>query len=200
MKIVLIVLVLIILVLILTEYKYKLNRNFLKFITGKDLIICGNSPEYTEQIKKVNITNNTIIVRFNNAIFHIPENSKTDILILNHGKYFPLLIFNHKKYKKYKKQQNIKYVFSSKQFLKYCRLIHNKYGIYKPSTGLLFIYFITKHIDLINSATLVGFNLLNTGHYWNKDHPTAKVHEPKREGEVINELVNKYSSKMILIK
>ena len=200
MKIVLIVLILIIILVILAilaEYRYRLNSKFLKFITGKDLLICGNSPEYTEQIKKVNISTNTIIVRFNNAIYNIPENSKTDIFILNVSHYYLFLLSN---YKKYKKQQNIKYVFCATQFKKYRETFYKKNGVRIPTSGMIFLYFITKHIDLINSATLVGFNLLNTGHYWNKDHPTAKVHEPKREGEVINELVNKYSPKMVLIK
>jgi hypothetical protein len=198
--ILIVVLILIITYFFTNNYKYKLDKYFLKFITGKDLVICGNSPEYSEQIKKVNITNNTIIVRFNYAIYHIPENSKTDILIMNDGKYSSFMVFEYKKYMKYKKEQGIKYVFCTKQFLKYYKLLYYKYGIYRPTSGLLFIYFIIKHIDLVNSVTLVGFNLLNTGHYWNKKHPTAKIHEPKREGEIINELVNKYSSKMLLIK
>ena len=201
--IVVIIILIIILLLFLRLISYhvnKVDKEFLKFITGKDILICGNSPEYTEQIKKVNITSNTIIVRFNYAIFHIPENSKTDILIMNDGKYKRLLISKYNKYKKYKKQQNIKYLFCSTQFNEYGETFYKKNGIKIPTAGLRFVYFITKHIDLINSATLVGFNLLNTGHYWNKDHPTAKVHEPKREGEVINELVNKYSPKMVLIK
>jgi hypothetical protein len=195
------VIILIIFSIVDSYHVNKLDKNLLDFFTGKDLVICGNSPEYSEQIKKVNISSNTVIVRFNDAIFHIPENSKTDVLILNVVHYRSFL-FEYKKYMKYKKEQGIKYIFSSKQFLKYHRLLNDYYKCYtfKPTTGLLFIYFIIKHIDLINSVTLVGFNLLNTGHHWNKNIATAKVHDPIKEREIINNLVEEYSPKMVLIK
>jgi hypothetical protein len=188
MKLVVIVL-LVVLVLFLRLVSYRANKydsDFFKFITGKDLVICGNSPQYTEQIKKVNISSNTIIVRFNNAIYHIPENSKTDILILNVSHYYLFLLSN---YNKYKKQQNIKYVFCATQFNEYGETFYIKNGIKTPTSGMIFLYFITKHIDLVNSVTLVGFNLLISGHPWDKIK-VSKEHDVENETRLLNKIIN----------
>ena len=196
MKIILIVLLLLILFLTLASYRCnQVDSHFLKFITNKDILICGNSPNYYDQINKVNINSNTVITRFNNVMDHIPKNSRTDIIILNSARYYPFLFF---KYNKYKKEQSLKYVFWAKQFKKYRETIFKNNGIKVPTSGMIFLYFIIKHIDLVNSVTLVGFNLYLNGNIVS-NRKVSKEHDVENETKLLNKFVEQ-NPKIVLIK
>ena len=54
---------------------------------------------------------------------------------------------------------------------------------------MMFLYFITKHIDLVNSVTLVGFNLLISGHPWDKIK-VSKEHDLENETKLLNKIIN----------
>ena len=49
----------------------------------RNIVICGNSPKFVESFKNVVITPDTLIIRFNSVLDHLPSDSKTDILFIS---------------------------------------------------------------------------------------------------------------------
>ena len=74
MKLLVIILVLLIIVIIYFYFNNQLKQKFDKDSLLKELnkydniIICGNSPKFTESFKKIKNTDDAFIIRFNRAV------------------------------------------------------------------------------------------------------------------------------------
>jgi len=181
------------LILLLTLFLLlKTLKNYNKFnsyIKGKDIIVCGNSPEFEELFKKIKLTDNSVIVRFNNAIkYYTP----TDIYVYNkvmynHNKSIPLRI------KKYK------FVFGGKNsdFRNNGILEGFDFKQHIPTTGMRFLTWLCTKRQLVNSITIIGFNMKSkTGHIFD-NKKISKKHNGDIETKYLKELVKKYNIKYI---
>lgn len=93
MKLLVIILVLLIIVIIYFYFNNQLKQKFDKDSLLKELnkydniIICGNSPKFTESFKKIKNTDDAFIIRFNSVLEHLPKDSKTDVLFISSDVY-----------------------------------------------------------------------------------------------------------------
>ena len=160
--------------------------HFDKYIRGKDIIICGNSPKFDELYKKINVTNNSVIVRFNDAIKYYPHKSSTDVYV-----YGRAMNLTENKIKKL--ENKYKFVFGSGRNEVYrSNHILNNIELESPTTGFRFFTWILTKKHLVNSITILGFNMESLKSHGFDNKNFSRRHDRINEPKQLKKLVDKY--------
>jgi hypothetical protein len=162
---------------------------FYDFIRGKDIVICGNSPEFDELFKKIKLTDNSVVVRFNRAINHYPRSS-TDVYVYGRGMEYTQTDI-HKLEKEYK------FVIGNYELLLENNHIKDNIKLETPTTGFDFLTCMLTKQHLVKSITILGFNMGSSkSHGFDNDSMYYK-HDRIEEPIQLKRLVDKYNVRYI---
>lgn len=168
----------------------KLLAAFNDFIRGKDIVICGNSPEFDELFKKIKLTDNSVVVRFNNAINHYPSSS-TDVYVYGKG-------IKHRQTDIDKLEKEYKFVFGQKcdeSFRK--NHILDTINLERPTTGFRFLTWMLTKQHLVKSITILGFNMGSSKAHRFDNSKFGKFHDRIEEPIQLKRLADKYNVRYI---
>ena len=158
------------------------------FIRGKDIVICGNSPEFDELYKKINLTDNSVVVRFNDAIKHYPRSS-TDVYVYGRAisrKYTQTDIDKLEKEYKFVFGQKCDESFRENHIL-------DTINLKSPTTGFRFLTWMLTKQHLVKSITILGFNMGSSKAHRFDNSKFSKLHDRIEEPIQLKMLVDKYN-------
>ena len=189
------ILTLIIIIFILSLQKNKVdnfnNAKFIKSFKDKNIIICGNSPNFPESFSKTKSIPNQFIIRFNTVLNFIDLNDKTDVLFVSKELLEKNTIDEFSNWKQKCKRCKVYFINETFYNNKLLDNINKSYPL-NFTSGFTTITYL---LNYTNKITLVGFDLpdnYNSKTNWFRDNPTYKGHDIYKEKELLNELIYKY--------
>ena len=187
------ILLIIVYVLLLWRRRRLLRRQklaaFYDFIRGKDIVICGNSPEFDELYKKINLTDNSVVVRFNRAINHYPRSS-TDVYVYGRGMKYRQTDID-------KLNREYKFVIGNDEPLLENNHIKDNIKLETPTTGFGFLTWMLTKQHLVKSITILGFNMGSSKSHGFDNTSIWKGHDRIEEPIQLKKLVDKYNVRYI---
>jgi hypothetical protein len=166
----------------------KFNKeHFLNEVNKKDkVIVCGNSPKFLESFKKIQNTDNAFIIRFNKVLGYLPEDAKTDTLIIN--KDISRYQYNVRKWESKCTVYSIHELYSdeSELFMNYPENI---------TSGLVVLIFLVNNIDP-KKIIIAGFDLVNyteKAHWFEETITVDSIHDIDKDKQILNEIVERYN-------
>lgn len=163
------------------------TNDFLKEIENKNVIICGNSPQFTESFKKVEHLPNKFIIRFNEVLDHIKPSEQTDVLFLSYGMLNKKDISNRIRKWNASKIYYIEDLYESNDVLNsYFRQDFN------PMSGTILLTWLSNFKNNSKSINIVGFNLPNNHlvkSHWFSNEPVWYGHSVDLDKKIVNQII-----------
>jgi len=167
---------------------WRTSMTFDAFIRGKDIVICGNSPEFDTLYSQLNITNNSVVVRFNDAIKYYPRSS-TDVYV-----YGRAIARKYTRQDIDKLKTEYRFVFGHKCDEPFrTNHILDTIDIENPTTGFRFLTWMLTKQHLVKSITILGFNMKSSKAHRFDNIKFATRHDRVDEPNQLKRLVDKYN-------
>ena len=171
---------------------YKVDKfdenEFIKSFKDKNVIICGNSPQFPNSFLKIKDIPNKFIIRFNTVLDHLSLDEKTDVLFISHEL---LEKYNKDEFNNWKNKCKKCKIYYIESLIPNNLVLNNinKNDKINFTSGFVCITYIFNHTPKL---TIVGFNLPNdykTPVNWYRENAMYEGHDINKEKILLEKLI-----------
>ena len=164
------------------------ETEFINTLKNKNIIICGNSPQFPNSFLKIKDIPNKFIIRFNTVLDHLSLDEKTDVLFVSHEL---LEKYNKDEFNNWKNKCKKCKIYYIESLIPNNLVLNNinKNDKINFTSGFVCITYIFNHTPKL---TIVGFNLPNdykTPVNWYRENAMYEGHDINKEKILLEKLI-----------